>query len=265
MLEATIAERTASDAAEASDDLRHVRVMTWNIHGGVGCDFACDLDRVLAVVRAHDPDVVALQEIDARTRRKRSAAAFDLLAETLGNHRAEARLITAPDGDYGHALISRWPMAGIAQHDISVGRREPRAAIEATIETPFGRLHVVAVHLGLGLGERRRQGDRLAALARAGGTPSIILGDFNDWAWRGSVQRALSRFNPDRTFQRTFPSPLPLFAIDRIYGRPAGIIARSWTDASAWRASDHLPLIAELAISRLLPRAAVDDLASAAA
>jgi endonuclease/exonuclease/phosphatase family metal-dependent hydrolase len=226
-----------------------VRVMTWNIHGGVGADRACDLDRVLDVVQAHDPDIVALQEIDARRRRKRHAAAFDFLSEALGAHRAEARLITAPDGDYGHALVSRWPMSGVVRHDISIGRHEPRAAIEATVETPLGRLHVMAVHLGLGFGERRRQGERLAALAAAGGTPSIILGDFNDWVWRSSVERALARFAPDSTRHKTFPARLPLLSIDRICARPQGLIARSWTDPQARRASDHLPVIAELALA----------------
>ena len=234
------------DRSAPARERESVRVMTWNIHGGVGPDRACDLERVLALVQAHDPDIVALQEIDARSGRRRDAAAFDFLTEALGSHRAEARLITAPDGDYGHALISRWPMSGIVQHDISVGRREPRAAIEAVVETPHGPLHVVAVHLGLGFGERRRQGDRLASLAGGGGTPSIIMGDFNDWVWRSSVEDALARFAPDRTRQKTFPALLPLVAIDRICGRPNGVIARSWTDRSARRASDHLPVIADL-------------------
>jgi endonuclease/exonuclease/phosphatase family metal-dependent hydrolase len=241
MLDEEILERP-SPAARG----RVVRVMTWNIHGGAGLGGACDLDRVLTLVQSHDPDLVALQEIDTRRRRGCDPAAFDCLCAALGSHSAEARLITAPDGDYGHALISRWPMTGIVKHDISVGRQEPRAAIEANAATPFGPLHVVAVHLGLGFGERRSQVDRLAALIQLGGSPSIVLGDFNDWIWRGSVQRILAECVPDRTFEKTFPAFLPLLSLDRIYARPAGLIARSWTDCRAWRASDHLPVIAEL-------------------
>jgi endonuclease/exonuclease/phosphatase family metal-dependent hydrolase len=234
-----------------------VRVMTWNIHGGVALAGRSDLERVLAVVRANAPDIVALQEVDTRSRRRRQADAFDFLASALGTHKAEARLITAPDGDYGHALISRWPISHSVQHDISFGRREPRAAIEATVETPLGPLHVLAVHLGLSFGERRHQSDRLATLAAKGPTPSLILGDFNDWIWRSSVQRALARHTPDRTFQRTFPAIFPLLALDRIYGRPPGIIGASWTDARAWRASDHLPVIADLATDQAWRNSAV--------
>ena len=38
--------------------------MTWNIHGVHGGNPGFDLDRVIALIKRHDPDVVALQEID---------------------------------------------------------------------------------------------------------------------------------------------------------------------------------------------------------
>jgi endonuclease/exonuclease/phosphatase family metal-dependent hydrolase len=57
-------------------------------------------------------------------------------------------VITAPDGDYGHLVLSRWRMRDTRRHDVSHGRREPRAVLETTIETPSGDLHVVAAHLG---------------------------------------------------------------------------------------------------------------------
>lgn len=223
-----------------------VRVMTWNIHGGVGPDRVCDLQRVAAVVQRHSPDIVALQEVDSRRRTPQTGPAFEFLAGALGRHAADAKLVTAPDGDYGHVVISRWPIATIHRHDLSVGGREPRAAIEATVETPFGALHVVAAHLGLSFRERRHQAAFLARLAYAGPPRCVILGDFNDWVRHGSVQRALGRYLPARTHHKTFPAWLPLLAIDRVYCRPAAALLRSWTDPLARRASDHLPIVAEL-------------------
>ena len=41
--------------------------------------------------------------------------------------------------------------------DISYGEREPRRAICARVETPFGDLHALATHLGLSIRERRSQ------------------------------------------------------------------------------------------------------------
>ena len=197
-----------------------VRVLTWNIHGGIGSDGARDLARVAELVRRHDPDIMALQEIDSRRGLGRDGLAFSYLAETLGGHCVEARAIAAPDGDFGHALISRWPITGARLHDISVGGREPRRAIEATIDTGSGPLHLVAAHLGLSLRERRSQASVLARLADEGPAASVFLGDFNDWLQRGSVTISLSLALPGRTEHRTFPARLPLLRLDRIYLPP---------------------------------------------
>jgi endonuclease/exonuclease/phosphatase family metal-dependent hydrolase len=155
-------------------------------------------------------------------------------------------VITAADGDYGHAVISRWPMHDTIHHDVSLEGREPRAAIETNVETPFGRLHVVAAHLGLSFKERRHQAAHLVEIANRSPERSVVIGDFNDWVWRGSVQRALATCMAERTHHKTFPAWRPVFALDRVYCRPATILVRSWTDPSARQTSDHLPVIADL-------------------
>jgi endonuclease/exonuclease/phosphatase family metal-dependent hydrolase len=223
-----------------------VRVLTWNIHAGIGPDRRCDLARIVALVNRHAPDIVALQEVDAR--RPWDGGPFTYLQRALGPHVVEARAIVAPDGDYGHMVISRWPMRDIALHDLSVSGREPRRAIEATVETEHGPLHLVSAHLGLSFAERREQARRLAALAGSAPDTTIMLGDFNDWVRGGAVTRALSALLPARTEHRTFPARLPVARLDRIYCRPAAALVRSWTDAQARCASDHLPVMAEIAI-----------------
>jgi endonuclease/exonuclease/phosphatase family metal-dependent hydrolase len=220
--------------------------MTWNIHGGRGSARRRDLAGVIRIVQRHDPDIVALQEVDARKRKGALDRAFEMLADALGHHSVEARLILAPDGDYGHILISKCPLAGTRLHDISVVRREPRAAIETTAETPFGPLHIVAAHLGLGPLERVKQAALLSALVEAADNRTVVLGDFNDWGWPGSLHRTLGRHFPDRTEVRTFPAGLPLLRLDRIYCRPAGTLVQSWTDQDARSVSDHLPVVADL-------------------
>ena len=44
-------------------------VMTYNIHHGAGADKKIDLNRIAAVIQGESPDIVALQEVDCRTRR----------------------------------------------------------------------------------------------------------------------------------------------------------------------------------------------------
>jgi len=218
-------------------------MLTWNLHAGVGPDGRYDLGRVVALVQKHDPDIVALQEIDSRGR---GESPFTFLAQALGSHAAEARTIVAPDGYYGHALISRWPLGEVAIHDISVSRREARCAIEGTVATPYGPLDIASVHLGLNWHERREQAAILAAMAGTTRRTSVMLGDFNDWFVFGTVRRGLAAVLPGRTKLRTFPARWPLLMLDRIYVRPASALVRYWTDREARLISDHLPVIADI-------------------
>ena len=106
-----------------------IRVMTWNIHGAVGRNPRFDLERVVALVQRHHPDIVALQEIDSRRAREAHVDdPFKILQESLGNHGIGAKTVTTADGEYGQALISRWPMANTTCRSPSASRGAPSAA-----------------------------------------------------------------------------------------------------------------------------------------
>lgn len=228
---------------------RTMRLMTWNIHGGVGPDRRFDLERIAAVIRRHDPDIVALQEIDTRGRDVNCLRPLQALHEAEG-HWTEARTIEAPDGHYGHTMLSRWPVQSSTLHDLSFRRREPRCAIDAVIATPQGPLHLVSVHLGLNMIERRMQARRLADLARSPrGVTTVALGDFNDWFTFGTVRRALRQVLPVRTMLATFPARRPTLRLDRIYCRYPHNLVDAWSDDEASVCSDHLPVIADIRVT----------------
>lgn len=221
-----------------------IRLMTWNIHGALDRNPRFDLDRVVALVQRHAPDIVALQEVDSR--RVGVPDPFDALERALGTHGARAHAVETADGNYGQVLISKWPMSDTEVVDLSYRKREPRRAICTDIATPAGRMRVVATHLGLSLHERRSQA---IALLKALGTiriPTVALGDFNDWIWPGSVGNRLKRALPVYTNHRTFPARWPTFRLDRIYVAPRTAMMTSRTDSSACGISDHLPVIAEI-------------------
>jgi endonuclease/exonuclease/phosphatase family metal-dependent hydrolase len=225
-----------------------IRIVTWNIRGGVGLDGRFDLDRIVRLIKRTEPDIVALQEVDSRRSMGGYEHPFVLLRQALGPHSVEAKSIIGSDGDYGQILISRWPLDAIKIHDISVPEREPRRAIEAEVHAPCGRLRMIATHLGLTFRERKNQTRALIDLARPSALTTVMVGDFNDWIWRGSVQNAINRALPGRTWHRTFPSFFPLIRLDRIYCRPRAALVRSWTDGAARAASDHLPVFADIQI-----------------
>jgi endonuclease/exonuclease/phosphatase family metal-dependent hydrolase len=221
--------------------------MTWNIHGALGRNPRFDLDRVVAFVRGHAPDIVALQEVDSR--HAGAADPFDALERALGTHGARAHAIETADGNYGQVLISKWPMSNTEVLDLSYRAREPRRAICTDIATPAGPLRVVATHLGLSFHERRSQA--IAILKRLGsvGSTTVALGDFNDWIWPGSVGNRLKSALPAFSNHRTFPARWPMFRLDRIYVSPGSAMLNSRIDRAACGISDHLPVITEIRIA----------------
>ncbi len=225
-----------------------IRCMTWNVHRGIGPDGRYDFRRVVSVIERHAPDIVALQELDTRGIQDLESHPLSILTRTLGLHAVEARTIIAPDGHYGHALFSRWPILADERLDLTVRSREPRCAIGGLVDTPLGRIHVRAVHFGLDPFERREQVRRVCGAAPAVDA-AVLLGDFNDWLGVGVVRaRLCATYGPPVT-RRTFPSGLPLFSLDRIYARSPLRADRAWTDPEARFASDHRPLIADIGLS----------------
>jgi endonuclease/exonuclease/phosphatase family metal-dependent hydrolase len=221
--------------------------MTWNVHRGIGPDGRYDFLRITRLIERHAPDIIALQELDTRGILELDQHPLSILSTTFGLHSLEGRTIVAPDGHYGHALLSRWPIVDGGCIDLAVPRREPRCAIEGRIETPIGWLAVRTVHFGLDPFERREQVRRLLAKVEASADAAVVMGDFNDWLGRGYVRRLLGRRYGAPTTQRTFPAICPLFALDRIYCAPPLVRLRVWSDGEAKHISDHLPMIADIA------------------
>jgi endonuclease/exonuclease/phosphatase family metal-dependent hydrolase len=230
----------------------NVRVMTWNIHGTVGGNPRFNLSGVVDLIRRWDPDIVALQEVDSR-RKSTADNPFEFLQEALGRHGIGAKSITTTDGDYGQMLISRWPISVSEVHDISFPEREPRRAVMAEIETPLAPVRIIATHLGLSIRERRNQARTLLNITGARTMTTVVVGDFNDWFWPGSVRSALSRELPGYTRYRTFPSRWPVLRLDRVYCRPGEALIRSYIDDDARNCSDHLPIVADVAPQPVAP------------
>jgi endonuclease/exonuclease/phosphatase family metal-dependent hydrolase len=230
-----------------------MRLLTYNIHKGVGSDRRYRLERIIEVIQEQEPDLICLQEVDRNVRRSRFHDQPALLAENLGSA-AHLYQLNVPkhEGGYGNLILSRWPFRTEQQVSIRHRRRKPRGAQLVVVETPQGPLHLVNWHLGLREKERRWQVRHLLShrvFLESSHLPTIIAGDYNDWRntlAKGqfighNFQQATA---PVRRF-RSFPSYLALAALDKIFYR-GDIHVR---DASivrsrlARRASDHLPLV----------------------
>lgn len=225
-----------------------LRLVSYNIHGGVGRDKRFNERRILEVLRECEGDVIALQEVENS---RHGMHVLRWLAEELGYHHVAGATLVRQDAHYGNGLLARCPIRESTLHDLSWRGREPRGAIAADIDCDGQRLHVVATHLGLRPAERREQVSRLINLFRQRpNEPAVLLGDLNEWFLWGRPLRRLHRFFKRTPSPCTFPSRLPFLALDRVWTHPRSLLKslEAHKSATARMASDHLPLVATLDI-----------------
>jgi endonuclease/exonuclease/phosphatase family metal-dependent hydrolase len=76
----------------------------------------------------------------------------------------------------------------------------------------------------------------------------VVLGDVNDWLPGRSVVRVLDQQLGAAVRLSSFPSSRPMLSLDRIWIQPAGALQRMFVHRSALarRASDHLPVVADI-------------------
>jgi endonuclease/exonuclease/phosphatase family metal-dependent hydrolase len=232
-----------------------VRLATYNIHTCVGVDRRYDPARIAAVLREIDADIACLQEVDARRGTGRHADQWAYLGEATG-----CRVILGAGprdhgGRFGNAILTRFPVLAARSIDLTVASYEPRGAIDADLLFGDQVLRVIATHFGLRAAERRLQANRLMAALAGTSAPRqrdadvvLLMGDLNEWRGRSGAIRAFDRQLGPSAAERTFPSWMPVFALDRIYADGPAVLR----DVGVYRsplarlASDHLPLVGNL-------------------
>ncbi|MBS0446533.1 MAG: endonuclease/exonuclease/phosphatase family protein [Proteobacteria bacterium] len=249
-----------------------LRVATYNIHKGVrglGPRKRLEIHNLALGIEALDADLVFLQEV--RRINRREALNFpdthigwprmpqaDYLAPE-GYAAAYRTNATTRHGEHGNALLSRWPVGDIGHHDVSDHPFEQRGLLHVSVDWNGVTVHAIVAHFGLIHSSRVRQVERLARFIEAEVPHDrhvVVAGDFNDWGQRLDapmaalgLHRAMGEGEtPAHCY--TFPSRLPVFSMDRIYVRGLTCHSTAVPRGVAWaRMSDHLPLIADLALA----------------
>jgi len=224
-----------------------LRVATWNIHDAVGGDGRRDVARVAQVIGTLAVPLVALQEVACTG----PGGSCDVSELGRANGLAWSSVTTRGAGDwtYGNALLSALPVEQVRTHDLSFPGREPRGALEVTVQWGQRRVRVVVTHLGLRAGERRLQVQRLLSLVGdEGADATVLLGDINEWwLWGRPLRWLHGRFGQSPAL-RSFPARAPLLSLDRVWVHPRRALAevKVVSTPAARAASDHLPLVATL-------------------
>jgi endonuclease/exonuclease/phosphatase family metal-dependent hydrolase len=234
-----------------------VRILTYNIHAGIGTDKKLDLARTANVIRECAPDVVALQELDVKTARTNGIDQPAELGRLTGMHVLFGRTIDYKGGQYGIAVLSRHPVADVKVQGLpSSPSREPRAALSARISPGAGwaPFLFVCTHLDA-TGDNQDalpQTEALNDLFATGDQLVILAGDFNKQPGTPAIRR-LTRFWGDATALNpgpTCPADQPTARIDHVFFRPRNRWRVTEAQVIDERiASDHRPLLVVLEVS----------------
>lgn len=233
---------------------RHtLRVMTYNIHHANPPSKAgvIDLQAIARVINNAKPDLVALQEIDVHT--ERSGEEVDEareLAKLTGMHFHFTRSLDYQGGEYGIAVLSRFPLIDEASFHLPVeegSKEEVRSICMIKIKIPGGdTVFFASTHLGLSRATRLLQVKRMIRIVDSLPHPLIIGGDFNARPESESIQlldHVLTRSCKEQC-AFTIPAEDPSHKIDYIMYSPANkfnvldqkVIPETY-------ASDHLPVL----------------------
>ena len=149
-----------------------LRIMTYNVHSGVGTDRRLDLARIAEVIASQNVDVVALQELDVSRARSRHEHQARVIADHLDMHfhfHPAQRIQEAEE--YGDAILSRWPMRLRRAAELPTVKErlafEPRGALWASLDVNGQEIQVINTHLGLSNNERIKQMEALLGPIRS--------------------------------------------------------------------------------------------------
>ncbi|TBV80709.1 MAG: endonuclease [Desulfobulbaceae bacterium] len=244
-----------------------LRIMSYNIHRAIGMDRLFRPERIARVINHHQPDLLLLQEVDVGVPRSRN---LDLAEELAGlcdyPHRAVGLNVALSKGHYGNATLSRFPISGERNIDLTIPDRKARGCLYTVIEVvdKLGSpmiLPVFNLHLGLSFHERPQQVGILVKspefTALTPEDPCLVAGDFNDWFTRlAPMFTEILNFRCASSHQENFQSPYltypafsPTGGLDKIFVRgPLTIIKRRRCRMQVAKiASDHLPVLADFA------------------
>lgn len=251
----------------------HLRLVTFNIAHGRGLNpiqglttprrLRANLRRIADLLDRLAPQVVALQEIDERSRWAGNFDHLDYLRvhsrfphTVFGINNRRSGLFNLC---YGNAVLSRHPIR--AAETVVFGQRRVGEKGFLYVELDVGGrcLPMVNLHLHFGSrAQRLRQLERLVVWlrekhrrhGRSWAVPPIVCGDFNNPGTRDDATASLLSHLSDYcdyrllpVAEKTFPSPLPRRALDFVF-LPEGC-AHVRCEVVRTLLSDHLPVVIE--------------------
>jgi endonuclease/exonuclease/phosphatase family metal-dependent hydrolase len=176
-------------ASGLAQDSGQLRVLTYNIHHGQGTDGKFDLERLAKIIVELQPDIVALQEVDRKTRRSGGVDQAEELSKLTGMHVEFGKAQDYAGGEYGQAILTRVKPDEVILYALPHDKgSEPRAALAVRLKADeyldLPELIFVNTHLC-----NQREPNRVAQAKEINrlfpvqdGPPCLIAGDLSAYA-----------------------------------------------------------------------------------
>jgi endonuclease/exonuclease/phosphatase family metal-dependent hydrolase len=232
-----------------------IRVMSYNIHHARGLDDRVDPQRIAKVIMDASADIVALQEVDRGVKRTNRLDLPKEISQAAGMLHAFAKNIPFQGGEYGNAILSKFPMHTVKNlHYQMLRDGEQRGLLQAVISVKGNNIVFMSTHLDY----RKLNNERMSNVTEIqseiesyGDAPVILCGDFNDFP-ESAVHIALKRFLID-TWEvcgtgngYTYSSKTPKSRIDYCFISKNSTLKPVKATVIQSNASDHNPLVVEL-------------------
>lgn len=217
-----------------------IKIMTFNIHHGIGLDGRLNLDRVSKIIYEANVDIIGLNEVDKGMIRTNFQNQVKVLAEKLDMNYAFGPTIRLGIGSFGNAVLSKYPIVDAINYRLpgKLGS-EPRGLLSTIIDIPGEQdITVVVTHLSLIESDRQKQVKWIIDFMKKIETPGIVMGDFNaEFESLPGLKDLLGNI-------KNYPSNGPIKGLDCIFSNHNFELLNSYTIDS--QASDHLPVVVEI-------------------
>lgn len=240
-----------------------LRVLVYNIHAGKDAKGVDNLARVAEIIRDSRANIVLLQEVDKGTERSGKVDQVAELTRLTGYSGAFGKTLDYQGGDYGIAILSRWPISNDTlihlpveppQHRSGVSY-EPRGALRVSIDAPGGTLRVLNTHIDASREDTYRLQEARTLLSIAGalrdsGYTVLVGGDLNSEP-QSAVIALFAPAGWNDGFRAcgkgsglSYPADVPVKRID--YLMMAGGTHCTSATVLNTEASDHRPVLFEV-------------------
>ncbi|HBE69135.1 MAG TPA: metallophosphoesterase [Planctomycetaceae bacterium] len=232
---------------------QRLRTVAYNIRHAVGMDKKLSVMRTAKRLHDLQPDVVGLAEVDVHCNRSGNVNQAAVLGNALKMHSAFGKFMDYDGGQYGMAVLSKYPIIDVHTLELPPGG-EPRIALMAEVLLPSDeRILVVNVHFDWLRNDeiRFQQATKLRDYLRQVSMPVVLLGDFNDQPGSRTLRLFEELLEADKPESErfTWSATEPKVEIDFIFAAPRERwSARGTRVVDESVVSDHRPVLTELTL-----------------